>query len=129
MKRSATRPVLITDAEKSQDQQLHAREIRYAVMMGMRVVCLVTGALLAYWRVPLWGVWSSLCVVGMVLLPWMAVIIANDRLPRTEHTLRGRLRRNRNGDEQAAPAALPTAEHRTFDPDEHPSDAERADRR
>ncbi|BCJ29857.1 DUF3099 domain-containing protein [Actinocatenispora sera] len=120
MKRSATRPVLITDAEKSQDQQLHSREIRYAVMMGLRVVCLITGALLAYYRVPLWGVWSSLCVVGMVLLPWMAVIIANDRPARSEHTLRGRMRRGRPGDEQSTAASLPTAEHRTFDPDDNP---------
>lgn len=128
MKRSATRPVLITDAEKSQDQQLHSREIRYAVMMGMRVVCLILGALLAYWRVPLWGLWSALCVVGMVLLPWMAVIIANDRLPRAEHTLRGRLRHRRAGTGEQPPASLPTAEHPTFDAEAHP-DGEHADRR
>lgn len=114
MKRTAGRPVLITDAEKSQDAQLHSREIRYAVMMGLRVVCLIAGALLAYARVPLWGVWSALCVVGMVLLPWMAVIIANDRLPRQEHTLRNRLRR-RTAPPPAEPPALPTAADRTFD--------------
>jgi hypothetical protein len=53
-----------------------------------------------------------------VLLPWMAVIIANDRPARTEHTLRGRMRRGRTGEEQPATASLPTAEHRTFDPDD-----------
>ncbi|HEY3501507.1 MAG TPA: DUF3099 domain-containing protein [Actinocatenispora sp.] len=115
MKRTAGRPVLITDAEKSQDAQLHSREIRYAVMMGLRVVCLIAGALLAYARVPLWGVWSALCVAGMVLLPWMAVIIANDRLPRKEHTLRSRLRRGTPPAPPTEPPALPTAADRTFD--------------
>ena len=90
MKRATGKPVLITNAERSQDDQLRSREIRYALMMGLRVVCLIAGALLAYARVPLWQLWSALCVVGMVLLPWMAVLIANDRPPRAEHQLRNR---------------------------------------
>lgn len=94
MKRATGKPVLITDAERSQDDQLRSREVRYALMMGLRVVCLFAGALLAYARVPLWQLWSALCVVGMVLLPWMAVLIANDRPPRAEHQLRNRLRRH-----------------------------------
>lgn len=114
MKRSAGKPVLITDAERSQDDQLRTREIRYAVMMGLRVVCLVVGALLAYARVPLWGLWAALCVAGMVLLPWTAVIIANDRPPRAEHRLRYRLRRHHD-EGPPAPPALPRATDRTID--------------
>jgi cytochrome c-type biogenesis protein CcmH/NrfG len=94
LKRATGKPVLITNAERSQDDQLRSREIRYALMMGLRVVCLIAGALLAYARVPLWQLWSALCVVGMVLLPWMAVLIANDRPPRAEHQLRTRLHRH-----------------------------------
>ena len=70
MKRSATRPVLITDAEKSQDQQLHSREIRYAVMMGIRVVCI----LVAFF-IPGWPKW--LVIAGAVILPGVAVLLAN----------------------------------------------------
>ncbi len=116
MKRAASRPVLITNAEKSRSAQLHSREIRYALMMGLRVVCLIAGALLAYARVPLWGLWSSLCVAGMVLLPWMAVIIANDRPPRPEHTLSYRLHRHRPQSEQEPERpALTSAADRTID--------------
>jgi Protein of unknown function (DUF3099) len=115
VKRATSKPVLITDAEKSQGEQLRSREIRYAAMMGLRVVCLITGALLAYARVPLWGVWSALCVAGMVLLPWMAVIIANDRPPRQEHRLSYRL--HRHPTDEPEPPALDPAAHRTIDQD------------
>lgn len=115
MKRAAGKPVLITDAERSQDDQLRSREIRYAVMMGLRVVCLVTGALLAYARVPLWGLWAALCVAGMVLLPWMAVIIANDRPPRAEYKLRNRFHRR---PAEPSPPVLHGGEDRTIDDDQ-----------
>ncbi|MGA8112959.1 MAG: DUF3099 domain-containing protein [Actinocatenispora sp.] len=104
MKRAARRAVLITNAEKSHAEQLRSREIRYALMMGLRVVCLIVGALLAYARVPLWGLWSGLCVAGMVLLPWMAVIIANDRPPRQEHRLSYRMHRHPPAEENEPPA-------------------------
>ena len=69
---------LITAAEPSQAEQLQARQKRYLIMMGTRVLCLV-GAASAYglrlmWLVPIF-------VVGLVALPWMAVLIANDRPP------------------------------------------------
>ncbi len=107
MKRAANRPVIITDAETSRDDQLRARQIRYASMMGLRVVCLILGAVLAVQRVPLWWLWLPLCIAGMVLLPWMAVLIANDRPPRTEHTLAHRMRRHPAPDPASPTPALP----------------------
>jgi DUF3099 family protein len=116
VKHTANRPVVITDAETSQDDQLRARQIRYASMMGLRVVCLITGAILAVQRVPLWWLWLPLCIAGMVLLPWMAVLIANDRPPKTEHTLSSRFHR-RPAPEPAStttpalPAPKPVIDH------------------
>ncbi len=47
-------------------------------MMGTRVVCLI-GAAVAYSVHAMWAV--PALIVGMVVLPWMAVLIANDRPP------------------------------------------------
>jgi hypothetical protein len=51
-------------------------------MMLFRVVCLVGAALIVANKPPLWGLWTILCVLGAVLLPWFAVILANDAPPR-----------------------------------------------
>jgi hypothetical protein len=72
-------PVLITDAARSQSDQLRSREIRYVTMMGLRVACLIVGAILISIKPPLLPLWLVFCAAGMVLLPWMAVLIANDR--------------------------------------------------
>ncbi|MFI5888661.1 DUF3099 domain-containing protein [Actinoplanes sp. NPDC051513] len=77
-------PVLITDAARSQDEQFHSRQVRYVTMMGLRAVCLVVGAILISVHPPLLALWLILCVVGMVSLPWMAVLIANDRPARSK---------------------------------------------
>jgi hypothetical protein len=70
-------PILITDAQRSYDDELAARKRRYGLMMGMRVPCLVLAALL--YQTP----WlAATLIIVSIPLPWMAVIIANDRLPR-----------------------------------------------
>lgn len=79
MKKQPERSVVITDAARSQGEQLRSREIRYVTMMGLRVSCLIIGAVLISVRPPLLPLWLVLCAAGMVLLPWMAVLIANDR--------------------------------------------------
>ena len=79
MKKQPERPVVITDAARSQSEQLRSREIRYVTMMGLRAACLIAGAILISVKPPLLPVWLTLCAAGMVLLPWMAVLIANDR--------------------------------------------------
>ncbi|MEU4556778.1 DUF3099 domain-containing protein [Actinoplanes sp. NPDC023936] len=77
-------PVLITDAARSQGDQLRSREIRYVTMMGIRALCLILGGVLISLRVPLLALWLVLCAAGMVFLPWAAVLIANDRPPKSK---------------------------------------------
>jgi Protein of unknown function (DUF3099) len=81
VKKPQDRPWLITDAARSQREQLRSREIRYVTMMGLRLSCLIAGAVVISLKPPLLPLWLALCAAGMVLLPWMAVIVANDRLP------------------------------------------------
>jgi hypothetical protein len=84
VKKQPERPVLITDAARSQNEQFRSRQIRYVTMMGVRAACLVLGAILISAKVPLLPVWLILCAAGMVFLPWAAVLIANDRPPRSK---------------------------------------------
>jgi hypothetical protein len=117
VKHTGQRPVVITDAQQSPDDQLRSRQIRYTAMMGLRVVCLIAAAILASVRVPLLGLWLTICLVGMVLLPWLAVLIANDRPAKEQHRLRHRPSSRRPAD--AGPAALGGAtESKVIDADE-----------
>jgi hypothetical protein len=84
VKKQPERPVLITDAARSQSDQFRSRQIRYVSMMGLRAACLILGAILISVRPPLLPLWLSLCAAGMVLLPWAAVLIANDRPARSK---------------------------------------------
>jgi hypothetical protein len=70
-------PVLITSAAPSYQDQLAARRRRYATMMSLRIPCIVLAVLFAQ----IW--WLALALLLLsVPLPWMAVLIANDRPPR-----------------------------------------------
>ncbi|MEU6644770.1 DUF3099 domain-containing protein [Saccharomonospora sp. NPDC046836] len=70
-------PVLITEAAPSYDDELAARKRKYVLTMGMRIPCLVlAGVFYHTW-------WLALAfLVLSVPLPWIAVLIANDRPPR-----------------------------------------------
>ena len=76
--------MLITDAARSQGDQLRSREIRYVTMMGLRVTCLIIGAILVSVKPPLLPLWLILCAIGMVVLPWTAVLLANDGPPKSK---------------------------------------------
>jgi len=84
VKKQPERPVLITDAARSQDEQFRSRQIRYVTMMGLRAACLIAGAILISAQPPLLPVWLIMCAAGMVILPWAAVLIANDRPARSK---------------------------------------------
>ena len=70
-------PVLITEAQPSQAEQHAARKRRYALTMAVRAVSLVLAAVFYQ------TVWLMLifAILGTVL-PWIAVIMANDRPPK-----------------------------------------------
>lgn len=73
----AERPVLITDAQQSRIAEHNARRRRYTITMGVRILCLIAAALV--YRT----VWlMAILVVLACVLPWMAVLIANDRPPK-----------------------------------------------
>jgi hypothetical protein len=75
MRRShADEPVLITTAAESSQREYDQRRKKYAVMMALRAVCVIAAA--TTYKVSLWLA-LAFVVAGMVL-PWCAVIIAND---------------------------------------------------
>ena len=106
------RPVLITDAPRSPRDELRFREIRYAIMMAIRAVSLVVAAALVSARAPLLWLWLPICGVGMLVVPWLAVIWANDRLPRKRMTL------HRPAQDESPPALPAENPGRVIDADE-----------
>lgn len=65
---------LITSASASYDDEYAHRRKKYAIMMATRALCVVAAALTYRF-----SVWLALAfIVGGMVLPWCAVIIAND---------------------------------------------------
>ncbi len=74
------RPVLITRAAPAYEEQHRQRVRKYLTIMSFRIPALVLAAI-AY------GIWhngliSLAILVVSIPLPWIAVLIANDRPPR-----------------------------------------------
>jgi hypothetical protein len=109
VKKQPERPVLITDAARSQDEQFRSRQIRYVTMMGLRAGCLIAGAILINAHPPLLPVWLIICALGMVILPWAAVLIANDR-PARSRAERAAAAAAREQEQQAALSQYPVEE-------------------
>ncbi len=107
------RPVLITAAAPSYEEQHRARVRKYLTLMAFRVPALIFAAI-AY------GAWhngliSLLIVAASVPLPWMAVLIANDRPPRSANEPR------RFDDARPRTPLFPTAERPALEPRRHPA--------
>ncbi len=95
------RPVLITAAAPSYEEQHRERVRKYLTIMAFRIPALLLAAV-AY------GAWhngliSLAIIVVSIPLPWIAVLIANDRPPR-------RAEEPRRYDARRIPL-FPTAEH------------------
>ncbi|MFD3811472.1 DUF3099 domain-containing protein [Rhodococcus sp. NPDC058639] len=80
---SPDNPVLITEASASLEDQHRARVRKYLTLMSFRIPALILAAI-AY------GVfenpWISMAIIGLSIpLPWVAVLIANDRPPRSKN--------------------------------------------
>lgn len=96
------RPVLITRAADSYEEQHRQRVRKYLKLMSWRIPAFLAAAA-AY------GIWHngllSLAILAVSIpLPWMAVLIANDRPPRRAEEPR------RFPDAPARTALFPTAE-------------------
>jgi len=109
------RPVVITDARPSPGEELRFREIRYVLMMSIRAVSLVVAAVLVSAHVPMLWLWLPICFVGMLIVPWLAVILANDRLPKDRYRL---FHPRPQQPETPPPALLPADPPRVIDADE-----------
>jgi len=69
-------PVLITEAAPSYEEEYAARKRKYITMMLLRLPCLILAGIFH----DIW--WLALGFVLLsVPLPWIAVLIANDRPP------------------------------------------------
>jgi Protein of unknown function (DUF3099) len=60
----------ITDAAAAHSDEMRGRMIKYAVAMGIRMVCLILIFVVDGW-------FKLIPVLGAVFLPWIAVVIAN----------------------------------------------------
>src|ERR1700751_3793143 len=102
------RPVLITGAAPSYEEEHRARVRKYLTLMAFRVPALILAAL-AY------GAWhnglvSLLIVAALIPLPWMAGLIPNDPPPRRGNEPR------RFDDARRRPPLFPTAERPALEP-------------
>ena len=70
-------PALITEADWSRADQHAARKRRYVITMTIRAVCLVLAAVFYHivWLMLLFAFFGT-------VLPWFAVVMANDRPPK-----------------------------------------------
>ncbi|UTT67790.1 DUF3099 domain-containing protein [Arthrobacter sp. DNA4] len=60
----------ITDAAAAHSEDMRQRMIKYALAMGIRMVCLILIFVVDGW-------FKIIAVAGAVFLPWFAVVIAN----------------------------------------------------
>ena len=60
----------ITSLPQSPDEERKGRVLRYSVAMGVRIVCVILALLLHGWI-------QLVAVIGAVVLPYFAVIVAN----------------------------------------------------
>jgi len=73
-------PVLVTTAAKSPRDERRQRERRYLLTMGLRVVCFIAAIVL--FAVGLrWA--GAIAAAGSLILPWVAVVVANAAPQRT----------------------------------------------
>jgi Flp pilus assembly protein TadB len=75
-KRGEPTPIRITTASAGAGADIAARQKRYVITMGIRTLCFLVVAVLAMTHAgPGWLPW--IFVVGAVVLPYIAVVMAN----------------------------------------------------
>ena len=63
-------PQSITSLPESPDEERHRRVVRYTIAMGIRTVCIILCFFVQGW-------WLLVPIVGAVVLPYIAVVLAN----------------------------------------------------
>ena len=76
-------PSLITEAEPSLQDQQRARVRKYTIMMSFRIPLFILASLV-YAELHN-GILAMAILAASIPLPWMAVLIANDRPPKRKH--------------------------------------------
>ena len=71
-------PTVITNAPENAAEEFERRRRRYAIMMASRAICVIIAALVYRESALL----ALAFVIGGAVLPWSAVIMANDRPPK-----------------------------------------------
>jgi hypothetical protein len=66
-----TRPTAITELPPSPDDERRTRMIRYTIAMSIRMVCFALAIVIQDW-------WRVIPLVGALILPYIAVVIANN---------------------------------------------------
>ena len=102
--RRSDRPILITEAPVNADDEYDRRRKRYLIMMTIRALCIIGAActfIISGWL-------AAGFVVAAAVLPWSAVLIANDRPPKQELRFR-RFLPDPHGDHELPPGSHPPA--------------------
>lgn len=94
----------ITDAAAAHSEDMRDRMIKYAVAMGIRMVCIILIFVVDGW-------FKIIAIAGAVFLPWIAVVIANGSDKAEDHS-----------DSLLDYVAVPEIE-RSPEPEEQPVDA------
>ncbi|MFL6162337.1 MAG: DUF3099 domain-containing protein [Jatrophihabitantaceae bacterium] len=76
--RHPDRPILITEAPINVDDEYNRRRKRYLIMMTIRALCIIGAATTFTYS----GWLAAAFVAAALVLPWSAVLIANDRPPK-----------------------------------------------
>jgi predicted tellurium resistance membrane protein TerC len=74
-------PQSITSLPPSPDAERHQRMLRYGIAMGIRVACIIACFFVQGW-------WLLLPILGAVILPYIAVVLANVGTHETGDVLR-----------------------------------------
>jgi hypothetical protein len=103
---SKRNPVVISDIGTSRTAEIRDRERRYVYLMLVRVVCFVAATLIFH------GAARWLAIGVAVLIPWLAVVLANT--PKVKAVKRAVYQPRAA---RAQPMLEPGREHRVIDPD------------
>jgi Flp pilus assembly protein TadB len=76
--RHSDRPILITEAPVNADHEYSQRRKKYLIMMIIRALCVIGAASTFGYS----GWLAAAFVAAAVVLPWSAVLIANNRPPK-----------------------------------------------